>query len=94
MNSKKLAQVVDDYGRIKAEIAKLTAVRDRLRDKLIEAGLQEIPGVLFQAKVSEEEYKEVDYKGLLVKLKPSRQLLQSYTKVKTRVRVIVNAYAQ
>ncbi len=75
----KLANIVDDLGRLKAEIADLEVRKGELEDVLVESGEAEIDGRLFRATVSIYDRATVAWKKIAKKLKASRQLIKANT---------------
>ena len=89
MNAKKLQQLVDDLGQIKAEMAILKSDESALRDKLLASGVTVVEGDLFRANVVDANVNRIDWKAIAAKLKPSRQLVKAHTNhsVVTSVRI-------
>ena len=75
----KLANTVDDLGRLKAEIADLEVRKGELEDLLVESGESEIDGRLFRATVSIYDRATVAWKKIAKKLNASRQLIKANT---------------
>ncbi len=75
----KLANIVDDLGRLKAEIADLEVRKGELEDVLVESGAAEIDGRLFRATVSIYDRATVAWKKIANKLNASRQLIKANT---------------
>ncbi len=89
MNAKRLKQLVDELGALRAQQATLKEREADLRDELIASGYTEAEGVLFRAVVVESDRKLVDWKAIAAKLQPSRQLVAAHTRhsMTTSVRV-------
>ena len=68
----KLANIADDLGRIKAEIADLTARKRELEDVIIESGETEVEGRLFRVTVSVFERATIAWRKIAEKLKAYR----------------------
>ena len=75
----KLANIADDLGRIKAEIADLTTRKRELEDVIIESGETVVEGRLFRVTVSVFERATVAWRKIAEKLKASRQIIQANT---------------
>lgn len=88
----KLETRIDRLGKLKAEIADLTAKANELRDSILdEVEEGEVEGKLFRVVVSPVSTNRVDYKGLLEELKPSKRTLNKYTTVSDSVRLSVSS---
>jgi hypothetical protein len=89
LSKKALATMVDDLGVIKAKMAVLKTDADKLRTKLLDAGITVAEGDLFRATVVDANRTNVDWKAISAALKPSRQLVTAHTSqsVVTSIRV-------
>lgn len=75
-----LSATVDRLAVIKAEIARLKAEEDALRDALIDAGLEVIEGTQHRAAISRCAGREmIDWRSIAEKFNPSRQLITAHT---------------
>ncbi len=83
--------IADALGEIKAKLAILKQREEELKTELIEAGIERIEGSLFRVCVSHSKIKRIDYRGLVERLEPSRQLVWAYTTEQERVQVRVTA---
>lgn len=81
----KLANTVDDLGRLKAEIADLEVRKGELEDVLVESGESEIDGRLFRATVSIYDRATIAWKKIAEKLNASRQIIKANTGEPTEV---------
>ena len=75
----KLANIADDLGRIKAEIADLTTRKRELEDVIIESGETVVEGRLFRVTVSVFERATVAWRKIAEKLKASHQIIAANT---------------
>ncbi len=75
----KIANTVDDLGRIKAEISDLEIRKTQLEDVLIATGDAEFEGRLFRATVSIYDRATVAWKKIAEKLNASRQIIKANT---------------
>lgn len=83
-----LRNLIDRLGEVKAQIAELKALEEALKTELLTAlpepegtgrdSLHE-EGRKYRVTVSHSVRDRVDYKKLVERLKPSRQMLRSYT---------------
>lgn len=89
MNAKKLKQLVDDLGQIKAEMAILKNDEAAMRAKLLAEDVTVAEGYLFRANVVDANRTTIDWKAIAAKLNPSRQLVKAHTgqSVVTSVRI-------
>lgn len=89
MNAKKLKQLVDDLGQVKAEMAILKIDEAKLKAQLLKEGVSVAEGFLFRANVVDANRTNVDWKAISAALKPSRQLITAHTSqsVVTSIRV-------
>lgn len=85
-----LKQVVDRLGQVKARLADLRAEEEALKGQLTDAGVEALEGRLFRATVSHYEQTNVDYAGLLERLRPASRLVKQFTSTseRTAVRVV------
>jgi hypothetical protein len=83
------AELVDELGTVKAEIADLEKREERLRAALIAAGVSEAEGTLFRCTVSHGSVERVDWKAVAEKCQPSRQLVVAHTSMSERTTVKV-----
>lgn len=83
----KTQELVDRLGQLKARIAELAAEERQLKDRLIDLEVDAVEGLLFRANIVRTTRKAVDYKRVLERLQPSRQLLYHYTSEKQVVSV-------
>jgi hypothetical protein len=75
-----LSATVDRLATLKAEIARLKAEEDALKDALIDAGLEVIEGTAHRAAISHCAGRElIDWKAIAAKFSPSRQLITAHT---------------
>lgn len=84
-----VAALVDELGKLKAEISKLCAREDELKAQLVAAGTGAHDGELFRATVSKGERETIDIAAAREKLSP--QWLAAHTKRSEFVVVKVNA---
>lgn len=91
-----LAEIVDELGPLKAQIADLQEREKALRQALIDADVPECDGRLFRGTVSRYVFMLVDYKTICEKLEPSHQLLAAHTKhePRTTVRIVARKGAR
>lgn len=89
--TKSLIQVVDELGKLRAQIADLTAKEEQLKEALRDSGESEIDGKLFRVTVSRTNVNTVDWKEVANRLNPSNQLVQAHTTTKERITVKVTA---
>ena len=75
----KLANIADDLGRIKAEIADLEIRKGELEDIIIESGETEVEGRLFRVTVSIFDRATVAWRKIAEKLGASRQIIKANT---------------
>ncbi len=89
MNAKKLKQLVDDLGQIRAEMAILKIDEADLKADLLAADVTVAEGDLFRANVVDANRTNIDWKAISAVLKPSRQLVSAHTShsVVTSIRV-------
>ena len=85
--------IADRLGRIKVQIDQLKEQEQKLKDQLIETGVEKATGRLFSVSVVRSTVTSIDYKGLLEKLKPSQRILTRFTILKDRVQVRVTPIA-
>lgn len=83
------AQIVDEIGALKAEIAPLTEKLEALEAALKAHGVGEHAGELFEAKVFEQERSNLDMKAVREKLTP--QFIRAHTTTKTVIVLKVTA---
>ncbi|MGA0846967.1 MAG: hypothetical protein ACO3RV_10520, partial [Luteolibacter sp.] len=75
-----LSATVDRLALIKAEIARLKAEEDALKDVLIECGQDVIEGTAHRCAISHCAGRElIDWKTIAGKFNPSRQLIAAHT---------------
>lgn len=74
-----LQTLVDDLGRLQAQIAELSAKEKAIKAALIAAGVGAYEGELFRASVSASERETLDMKAVREKLTP--QFMRAHTKV-------------
>jgi len=86
-----LQKLVDRLGELKAEVAELKTEEQAIKDVLIKAEVEAVEGRHYRACVSLSEVERIDYRKILERLKPSRQLLQANTTVTERVTIRVTA---
>ncbi len=86
-----LKETIDRLGRIKAQMADLETEHEKLRQRIIAAGIEEAEGKLFRATVSHSQVPTIDYKGLLEKLAPPKRIVTRFTSIREQVRVNVVA---
>lgn len=89
MTNKQLADLVDQLGNLKADIANLTTKEKAIKDKLIAAGAAEIDGNIFRATISRGERCTLDMDAVRAKLSP--QFIAAHTKETPTVTVRVTA---
>lgn len=73
------AKLADQLGETKAKIAALKAIEDDLKAQLLATGETEADGTMFRATVSFSNRETVDWKAVVEKLEPSRQLITAHT---------------
>lgn len=59
-----LIEAVDELGRVKAQVAALTRIEEKLKTQLKASGKPEINGVTFRATVSESERETLDMEAV------------------------------
>lgn len=64
MNQRTLAKKVDRLGQIKAEIAELEEERSKIRNQLLEAGVENAHGDLFDVSFAVVERRTVDWESM------------------------------
>ena len=82
-----LANVVDQLGAVKAQIAALTRTEKTLKDQLVAQGPGEYNGKLFRATVSEYDRETLDMEAVRAKLSPQFIAAHTTTTECTTVRV-------
>ena len=75
----KLSAVVDDLGRLKAEISELTERKAELEQVLKDSGEDAVDGRLFRATISRFTRAQVAWKKIAEKLGASRQMITANT---------------
>jgi hypothetical protein len=81
--------LIDELGRVKAEIARLKVIEDSLKDQIVAMGPGAYEGELFRATVSECTAERLDMKAVREKL--SAQFIRAHTSVTEFFRVDVKA---
>lgn len=81
--------VVDELGRIQAQIAELRIREKELKGEIFATGDTE--GDLFKAAIIEAERRQVDWKAIAQKLNPSHQLVRAHSVTKTVTSIKVTA---
>lgn len=101
MNAKKIAELVDQLGLVKAQAAKVSEEENKLKQQLIEAGVTEADGEFYRATVSEAERNTRDdaFKAFietLVEKHTTPQYRRAHTKtsITTSVRVVARVQQQ
>lgn len=69
-----VAVLVDQLGRVKARIADLEAEEARIRQEIVDSGVQVAEGRLFRCTVSAVATDRIDYKGVVEALPHTPQL--------------------
>ena len=87
----KLVRDIDRLGELKAEMSNLQVQYDEIKERLLEAGIEEADGKLFHVKVSEFIVESIDWKGLATSFNPSNAKLKKFSTSRDQVRVLVNA---
>lgn len=85
-----LAAAVDELGQLKIEIHRLEARQTELRDQLAESGHDKVIGETYKAHVVRFERRQIDYRGLIERLKPSARMLARFTTTLAQVQVRVS----
>lgn len=86
--------VVDELGRLKAQIAGLQEMEKELRDRLVEAGIDEAEGELFRATVARTEFEKTDWRAVVEAQKSSptlSRLINQNTTTEKRTTVKVSS---
>lgn len=83
-----IGALVDDLGRVKAEMARLAEREKALRDQIVEAGVGAYEGDLFRATVSDVERSILDMDAVRAKLSPQFIRANSSVVCSTTVRVV------
>ena len=91
LSQKLTPRLIDQLGSIQSQIAELRQKEQRIKELLVNSGVDELEGTLFRAVVIRSEVKTIDYKGLIVKLKPSHQMMTAYTRINERTSVKVSS---
>lgn len=91
MNAKRLNNLVDELGVLRAQLAALKDDEAALRQELLESGVTEAEGNLFRAVVVESDRKTIDWQKIAKLLKPSRQLIAGNTRRSTSTSIRINA---
>jgi hypothetical protein len=81
-----LKNLVDDFGKLKAEISALTEKEKIIRDKLVASGLTEINGNLFRATISKQERSTLDSAKVRALLAPAQLIACTVTAEVTMVK--------
>lgn len=89
--AKRLQQLVDRLGAVKAKIADLQQVESKIKEDLIESGIDSIEGRLFRATVSRYDRKSVDWKKLAEALNASEGMIEAFSEERQGVAVRVVA---
>jgi hypothetical protein len=87
--------VADQMGTLSAEISVLQEKFKSLRTKAIDTGEKEIEGSLFRITINVSDREKVDWKSIVERLEPSRQLITANTSHNetTTVRVVARSRA-
>ena len=91
MNAKRIGNLVDELGRIRAQLADLKENESDIRDELLVSGITEAEGNLFRVVVVESDRKIIDWQKIAKLLKPSRQLISGNTRRSTSTSIRVSA---
>jgi hypothetical protein len=89
MTNENLRPLIDDLGRIRAELAELSKRERELKDQLIGLGEGAYDGDLFRATVSRSERETLDMEAVRSKLTP--QFVRAHTRVTPVTTVRVSA---
>lgn len=77
-----LAEVVDEFGVLKQQIAELEEKEKALRDRLISSGLRLIVGNRFVITLSEKPRRTTDWKSVMEKAAVDQSIVDSFTESK------------
>lgn len=75
-----LAEVVDEFGMLKQQIAELEEKEEALRKRLIESGLRLIVGNRYVATLSEKPRRNTDWKAVMEKAAVAQAVVDEFTK--------------
>ncbi len=90
-NKQDLIGLADELGTIRAKMANLKDRETEIRNIMLESGVKAMEDKKFRAVVVESLRKNIDWKAIAEKLKPSRQLVTAHTTEKEVVSIRVNA---
>ena len=83
--------IVDQLGKLKAQISDLQAKEKELKQQLIESGIEADEGKLFRVTVSRFEKTTINYSEIVKELKPKQSILDKFTRISEQVMVRVTA---
>lgn len=86
-----LTGLADELGTIRAQMANLKDREREIREIMIDAGVHTLEDDIFRAVVVESMRKQIDWKAVAAKLKPSRQLVTAHTTEREVISIRVNA---
>lgn len=82
MNAKRIKELVDDLGTLRAQLATLKDEESELRHLLIDADVKIAEGELFRVTVSRSTRDIIDWQKIAKRLKASRQIIRANTETK------------
>jgi hypothetical protein len=86
-----VGSLVDQLGKLKAEMADLKEKEETIRQVIVESGKETVEGKLFRCTVVTSEVMRIDYKGICEALPPPTWVVKKHTTKENRTTVRVVA---
>ncbi len=89
--TKTCTKLINRYGTISQLIKKIEKIRAKLRDKILDLGMEEMKTDQFTIKCTQVSQSFIDYNGLLEELNPSQNIIQRHTHQRVSTRITVES---